>query len=139
MNSPRVAVFDTNVLVSGFLSPCGPPGRIVDWLRTGEIRAGVDDRILAEYREVLHRSELGLPAREIEVVLHAIGRYALWAEVSPGASIDHLPDRDDAPFAECALALDSCLVTGNKRHFPGRLFHGLNVVSPSEFIALIGR
>ena len=29
------AVFDTNVVVSGFLSPSGPPGRIVEWLRNG--------------------------------------------------------------------------------------------------------
>lgn len=138
MNSSRVAVVDTNVLVSGFLSPCGNPGRIVDWLRTGGIRAGVDDRIMAEYREVLCRPEFGLPDREVEVVLRAIGRNAVWVEVVVGTSIKGLPDMDDAPFAECALTLGACLVTCNKRHFPGRMLHGLNVVSPLEFIAMTG-
>ena len=31
------AVFDTNVVVSGFLAPAGPPGRIVGWLRQGTV------------------------------------------------------------------------------------------------------
>jgi predicted nucleic acid-binding protein len=49
------AVFDMNVVVSGFLSPAGPPGRIVEWSGNGEVQAVVDDRIMAEYAEVLAR------------------------------------------------------------------------------------
>lgn len=68
MTGVPTAVFDTNVLVSGFLSPEGPPGRIVDWLRSGTVRAVVVDGILAEYAEVLHRPELALPDREVDIV-----------------------------------------------------------------------
>jgi len=38
---------------SGFLSPIGPPGRIMEWLRAGGAQAVLDDRIAAEYAEVL--------------------------------------------------------------------------------------
>ncbi len=48
-------VLDTNVLISGILKPSGPPGRIVDLLRSGVLQLVVDDRILAEYTDVLRR------------------------------------------------------------------------------------
>ena len=48
-------VLDTDVLVSGMINPLGPPGRIVDLLREGELELTVDDRILAEYTAVLNR------------------------------------------------------------------------------------
>ena len=66
------AVFDTNVVVSGFLSPAGPPGRIVEWMRNGSVRAVLDDRIMAEYAEVLARPVFRLPVAEVELVLAAI-------------------------------------------------------------------
>jgi predicted nucleic acid-binding protein len=41
-------VLDTNVLVSGLLSPHGPPGRIFDLLLGGKLTLVFDDRLLAE-------------------------------------------------------------------------------------------
>ena len=52
-------VLDTNVLVSGMMRAGGPPGRIVDHLRSGELQIVLDDRILGEYADVLRRPELG--------------------------------------------------------------------------------
>jgi uncharacterized protein len=130
-----VAVIDTNVLVSGFLSALGPPGRIVEWLRTGVVHAGLDDRILAEYGDVLHRPELALPPREVDVVLKAIADHACWARVLPQHAIRiGLPDPDDTPFAECASALGCTLVTGNVRHYPAAARKGIVVVTPREFV-----
>jgi len=130
-----VAVFDTNVVVSGFLSPHGPPGRIVEWLRQGSVRAVVD-RIVAEYRSVLARPELKLPAAEVETVLREILSYAIWAEVAPGSSPVELPDEDDVPFAECAATAGCPLVTGNARHFPAKAV-GQAVLSPALFVARV--
>jgi len=48
-------VLDTNVLISGMLSPSGPPGKIIDLLRSGALQLVVDDRILSEYTDVLRR------------------------------------------------------------------------------------
>ena len=48
-------VLDTNVLVTGWLSPSNPPGRIIDALRTEQIQLVLDDRIFLEYGEVLRR------------------------------------------------------------------------------------
>jgi predicted nucleic acid-binding protein len=131
------AVFDTNVLVAGFLSPDGPPGRIVDWLRAGSVVAVLDDRILAEYAEVLVRPAFCLPAGDVNVALDAIRARAIWAEVGVGYRM-LLPDPDDVPFAECAHAAEVPLVTGNLRHFPRAACRGVRVLTPAQFVASVG-
>lgn len=132
----RTAVFDTNVIVSGFLSPHGPPGRIVDWLREGVVRAVLDDRIIDEYREVLIRPVFGLPITEAETVLRAVSRYGLWVTAPPGIAADNLPDADDAPFLECARSAGVPLVTGNVRHYPKAAAGSVSVVTPADYVRL---
>jgi predicted nucleic acid-binding protein len=131
-----VAVFDTNVMVSGFLSPHGPPGFIVDWLREGTVRAAVEDRIVAEYREVLKRPEFGLPAAEVDIALDEILYFAVWPIVPPGCVPGRLPDPHDLPFAECAAAARCPLVTGNVRHFPKEIL-GQPILTPAQFVSRV--
>ncbi|MGA9779910.1 MAG: putative toxin-antitoxin system toxin component, PIN family [Limisphaerales bacterium] len=133
------AVFDTNVVVSGFLSPAGPPGRIVEWLRNGSVHAVLDDRIMAEYDEVLKRPQFGLPVSEVNLVLAAIRAHAFWIEAAATHTVRGLPDPDDAPFLECALAADVPLVTGNVRHFSKSAAKGVTVIAPAQFVALFSR
>jgi putative PIN family toxin of toxin-antitoxin system len=128
------AVFDTNVVVSGFLSAAGPPGRIVEWLRHGSVEAIMDDRIMAEYAEVLSRPVFQLPVTEVELVLAAIRARSFWIEALPVHLAHDLPDPDDAPFLECALAAGVPVVTGNLRHFPKSATKDLNVITPAQFV-----
>jgi len=131
------AVFDTNVVVSGFLSPVGPPGRIVEWLRNGSVQAVLDDRIAAEYLELLTRSGFGLPASGVNLVLAAIRARAFWIEAAATRTVRGLPEPDDAPFLECALAAGVPLVTGNARHFPKSIVRDVTVLSPAQFVAIL--
>jgi putative PIN family toxin of toxin-antitoxin system len=130
------AVFDTNVVVSGFLSPAGPPGRIVEWLRNGGVQAVLDDRIMAEYAEVLARPVFRLPVAEVKLVLAAIRARAFWVEAEAAHTVRGLPDPDDAPFLDCALASGVPLVTGNLRHFPKSAAKDATVITPAQFVAL---
>lgn len=129
------AVFDTNVVVSGFLSPTGPPGRIVEWLRVGEVQAVVDDRILAEYAEVLARPVFHLSVADVEVVLARIRALAFRVEATATHLTPDLPDPDDAPFLECAMTASVPLVTGNTRHYPRTATKGLTVLTPAQLVA----
>ena len=52
-------VLDTNVLVSGLLSPHRPPGEIVRLVSGGLVSLCLDARIVAEYRDVLARPRFG--------------------------------------------------------------------------------
>ncbi|MGD0209222.1 MAG: PIN domain-containing protein [Verrucomicrobiota bacterium] len=129
------AVFDTNVIVSGFLSPAGPPGRTVEWLRSSAVQAVLDDRIAAEYAEVLARPAFQLPAVEVDIMLAAIRARAFWIEATAGQRTVGLPDPDDAPFMECARAAGVPLVTGNLRHFPRSVAGKVPVLTPAQFVA----
>ena len=129
------AVFDTNVVVSGFLSPAGPPGRIVEWLRNGSVQAVVDDRITAEYAEVLARPMFRLPVAEVELVLAAIHARSFWVEATAMNAVRGLPDPDDAPFLECAQTAGVPLVSGNIRHFPKSAAKDVKVITPAQFVA----
>lgn len=132
----KKAVFDTNVIVSGFLSPHGPPGRIVDWLREGTACAVLDDRIVDEYREVLGRPVFGLPPMEVQIVMQSIQRHGLWVTASAAIAAGALPDPDDAPFLECARTAGVPVVTGNVRHYPKAIVGAVPIMTPAEYIRL---
>jgi putative PIN family toxin of toxin-antitoxin system len=125
-------VLDTNVLVSGLLNPHGIPGRIVDMVTSGNVVVLFDDRILAEYREVLARPRLGISPQNAADILDLIETDGL---LTPAVPVDvELPDADGLPFIEEAEAGRSMLVTGNGRHFlPSRGIITIPVSTPAEF------
>ena len=51
-------VLDTNVLVSGILSPNGPPAAVLRALLTERVTLCFDERIVSEYRDVLTRTKV---------------------------------------------------------------------------------
>jgi len=128
-------VLDTNVLVSGLLQPFGPSGQIVRLVASGELVLGYDPRILAEYQEVLLRDKFGFDSERIAILLEEIRAGGFPVAARPLAM--KLPDFDDEPFLEVALAGGvQCLVTGNVKHYPAEARSGLEVLSPRSFIEL---
>jgi len=128
-------VLDTNVLVSGLLSPFGPPGEIVRMVSSGALELCLDARILFEYREVLKRPRFKIDLDDMEAFLEQIEACGHPVAASPLSR--GLPDRDDEPFLEVAVASAAqCLVTGNPRHFPRNRRQGMVVVTPREFLTL---
>ncbi len=127
-------VVDTNVLVSGLLNPSGSPGRLVDGVMLGELVAVVDDRLLAEYAEVLARPRFKFDPARREQVLQYLRESAEHIVASPLGIT--LPDADDLPFLEVAhQAGATVLVTGNLRHFPEAARSGVRVCTPAELVA----
>ena len=128
------AVLDTNVLVSSLLSSHKGTAidAIWDYVARGIIVPLVNDEILAEYSEVLHRKKLGLVRDHVDDALAAVKEKALSCERKPGASV--VIDPDDVVFYEVYLSRDDAyLITGNLKHFPknGR------IVSPAEMVHII--
>ena len=127
-------VVDTNVLVSGLINPHGGPGRIVDLLRVDVLQVVVDDRILAEYRDVLAREAFrryfSKPDRD--GILDYLDNNAL--HIAPRLVLPSLPDPGDTPFLEVALSEEVPLVTGNASHFPPERRRNCEVLSPREFL-----
>jgi putative PIN family toxin of toxin-antitoxin system len=126
-------VLDTNVLVSGLLTPFGSSGEIVRMVFSGELLLYIDARILSEYQDVLHRPKFNFNKDHIGILLDFIKQYGQFIFSSPLKS--RLPDVDDEPFLEVAIAGKVIsLVTGNTAHYPSPLREGIDIFSPSEFI-----
>jgi putative PIN family toxin of toxin-antitoxin system len=134
-----VWVLDTNVLVSGLLSPFEPPGRLVDVLLGRRLRLALDDRIEIEYREVLARPRLGIEPvrREAFLAILQFQEHVIampWPHRAPS-------DEDDVIFLEVAVQAPArTVVTGNLKHFPPGCRGPVTVMSPraawERFVAL---
>jgi putative PIN family toxin of toxin-antitoxin system len=128
-----IVVLDTNVLVSALLRPFGPPARVLDLDLAGEVRLAYDDRLLAEYRQVLARPRFGLVVHDVTHLLDYLAADGLPVVARPLAI--SLPDPDDLPFLEVAVEAGAVLVTGNRRHFPAEVCGDVRVLTPADFLA----
>ena len=130
----KFAVIDTNVLVSALLSRKNDTAtvRLVGRLVNNEITPLINDKILAEYVDVLHRPKFKFPQERIDFVLNAIKSYGKSAERVH--TDDPLPDPKDVVFYEVSLSEPtSFLVTGNLKHFPVKP----QIVSPAEMLRIM--
>jgi putative PIN family toxin of toxin-antitoxin system len=124
-------VLDTNVMVSGLLSPKGPPGRLVDAILSRRLKIAFDDRILQEYREVLARPMFHFKLSDVVAFWEVLPfQQHLVAMPVEGLRASHAAD---TKFLEVAFATESkILVSGNERHFPVESRGGVRVISPRE-------
>jgi predicted nucleic acid-binding protein len=99
-----IIVLDTNVLVSGLLTPFGSSGEIVRMVSSGKLTLEYDSRILIEYQEV----------RPLNKPLPDPGDAPFLEVAIEGKS--------------------KILITGNKVHYPVKFRKGIKVLSPTEFI-----
>lgn len=120
-------VLDTNVVVSGLLSPSGPPGLIVDLLANRLIDVVYSDEILIEYVDVLHRRELKLRPEIVQSVLTEIQARGLAVIAVPSPVIVPVPT--DSVFLAAALAGHATL-----RDYPPHVRLGVEVLTPRAFV-----
>lgn len=127
-------VLDTNVLISGMLNPSGPPGQIIDFMRSDVLQLVVDDRILAEYIDVL-RCEYFLKyytQSDREDIIEYLSKNIYSS--SSSVVVHDMPDKGDTPFIEMAITEEVPLITGNIKHFPKQLIKGCTVITPAQFL-----
>jgi putative PIN family toxin of toxin-antitoxin system len=129
-------VLDTNVLVSSLLKQEGNPAIILNAILKYRIKLAIDQKIIDEYTEVLHRPRLNIPTDKADSILMFIANTALWVynqtEIFQKSIVN---DPADLPFAEVAVSSHAeVLVTGNKKHFTFMLDMGIKVFTPQEFL-----
>ncbi len=126
-------VVDTNVLVSGLLTPFGNSAQIVRMIASGELSLCLDSRILTEYNQVLRRPKFKFDGNMIVAFMDQVEHGSIIVAAHPLPQ--SLPDPDDNAFLEVAIAGQAvCLVTGNLVHFPENKCQGIPVFSPAEFV-----
>ena len=136
-------VLDTNVLVSGLLGLYSYPARIIDMITLGRLQCVYDDRIMAEYREVLSRPKFQavISARERRDILDYVARAGIHVVAGPlGNDIPAAPGPDDVPFVEVAVAGGAeIIITGNVQHFSyvRNQQWGIKILSPRDCYELV--
>jgi putative PIN family toxin of toxin-antitoxin system len=130
----RLIVLDTNVIVSASISPAGPPAKIVtDWVLGGTVQIVTSSRVVTEYREVIQRAKFyryNFPPLWLEYLIEESTRLPdLDSWPYP------CPDPKDTPFLALAHTAGAWLVTGNLKHYPETGRHGVQVISPAEYLA----
>jgi putative PIN family toxin of toxin-antitoxin system len=130
------AVIDTNVLVSGLLSPQGNEALILSpsikaWCIPDSRKRS--SRNTKEYAAVLARPKFAFPPDEIAAVLAMLRNQGeLFA---PAVSTAVSVDPGDTKFLQRAEAAQAdYIVTGNKRHFPEASYGVTRVASASELL-----
>ena len=116
------------------INPHGPPGRIIDLVTAGTLNIALDDRIFAEYCNVLNRSRFKRHFSDFEktTIIEFLKLAGIRATTS--VIVTDLPDMGDIPFLEIALSRNIPLVTGNLKHFPKLKTKGCKIMTPNDFI-----
>ncbi len=133
-------VVDTNVWISGLISPAGSPARLVQAVMDGQIIPVFSTATFAELRSVLVRPKisrfLARSSVEVNAFLGDLESIAEFVETPRGASA--IRDPKDRPFLDLAASRPApdFLVTGD-RDFDRSHYAGVAVVTPSRFAALM--
>lgn len=131
---------DTNILVSAMRSRVGASSAIIRRLALGEFQSAISTALTMEYADLLSRPGIapGYSTAEIDRFIDSISSVSLEARIyfrwRP-----FLPDPKDDLVFECAMASSAThIVTHNLKDFRGLDRFGVSVVTPSEFLRILG-
>lgn len=135
-------VLDTNVILSGFMSPHGPPATLLDAVRQGRSQLVTSPAQLAEIEDVMRRPKLQRflrpgAADDFADLLHAAAELI----TGPLPTLTDSPDPDDNLILATAVAGRATLiVSGDKKHMLtlGSV-RGIFIVTAAEAVTKIGR
>ena len=133
-------VLDTNVIISGLISPKGPPAGILKALKAGRFILVTSQAINEEILEVMDRPRLrdkyGLADHMFDIA------FILWEQaevITKLPSVKASKDSDDDKFLAAALGgLAHYIVTGDiKDLLSMREYQGIRIVSPEQFLTIL--
>ena len=111
------AVLDTNVIISGLLSPRGNARLVLAMAFARKFDLIVSAVLFVEYEAVIRRPTFRFRLDEIEEALTELRRVGELVE--PIQPVSESSDEADNRFLECAeIGSADYLVTGNTSHFP---------------------
>ena len=130
-------VMDTNIFVSGIISPHGIPRQILDAARRGRFTLVTSEKINEEILEVLHGDYIYENYNLTEDMIYDI--CALLYEGSDLVEGLYLveeveEDPEDDKFLACAMEGDAdYIVSGDEHLLALKYFHGVQIVRAKQF------
>ena len=131
----RKAVFDTNVLISGYLWK-GLPRRAIDKVRRGEWIHLVSEETVEELIRVLAYAKFGLNPEEIEPIVRDLMAISEFVEVK--SKIDFVKaDPTDNIFVNLAVDGEADVIVSGDHHLLDlKQFNDIPIVSVRKFLGL---
>jgi len=131
-------VLDPGVLVSGFITAEGPPGRIVDFWRRGVFELVVSDALLGELQHELQRPHLAVrvDGREARDYVAGLRRGAIAIDDPPNEP-GLTPDPGDDHLIALARAARADLTVSGDAHLTGLVGATPPVMTPQAFAAML--
>jgi putative PIN family toxin of toxin-antitoxin system len=131
-------VIDTNVFISSFFKQSINPKKIIDLWKTSKLVVCLKKEILEEYLEVLMRLGLaGEPELYEFIKIFERKENILYFNMLQKINLE-IDDPDDLKFIECAVvAKASYIISGNKHLLNLKKYNDIQIISPSEFLAIL--
>lgn len=131
------AVFDTNVIVSAYLSrsPTSPTQELIDRWLAGEFTLLVCDAIVDEFIEKL--AVRRVDREDIETFVALLDAVAEWVDVPAAAIVPRIPsDADDDVVVACAIAGNADYLVTYDPHFAplGDTYEGIRISKALPFL-----
>ncbi|MCL2099772.1 MAG: putative toxin-antitoxin system toxin component, PIN family [Oscillospiraceae bacterium] len=127
----KKAVIDTNIVVSGFLSPMGKPATILKLTLGNHFEICFNTAILNEYEQVLCRSKFAGKIYQPDIQRFFEIIYNIGTEITGIPSNIEMPDESDRIFYDTAKAGNAILITGNLKHYPP---NEPFIMTPTQFL-----
>ncbi|RPJ58158.1 MAG: PIN domain-containing protein [Acidobacteria bacterium] len=135
MDSPVLVVLDTNVLIAAGFNPKSNSARLVQAVRTGQIRMVWNEAIRREYRATIDRIPM-LDWFAFQDMMTPDSRDDS-ADLSD-AGLEPIVDPEDRKFAALARATGAILVTSDDHLLSVRDQLNLIIRTPAELIKSLG-
>jgi hypothetical protein len=135
------AVVDTNVLVSGLISPHSYPRRVAQYWQEGKFISVTSPDVVREVDRVLHSPHIQRKYHLFEEEIQTFVATLTYKSVcTQGKLILHrvAADPDDDKIISCAVEGQAdYLVTGDKLLLQMRQYGGIRIVNAEEFIRVL--
>lgn len=97
----------------------------------------LSENILLEYLRVIRRDKF---KKHREILERFLSLLVDISEIVEEIEISHsLPDPSDKKYLRTAFAVDaSLIITGNTKDFPEKIYEGIKILTPRDFMNLYG-
>ena len=129
-----IAVYDTNVLISGMIWG-GVPYDCIVLAQEGKVEGLTCDEILDEFVDKL-TTKFSFSSHDISEIMAELLDFLHIVEISNRLK-GVTADPDDDMVVECALVGDAThIVTGDQKHLlPLKNYQGILIIKPADFLA----